>query len=73
MSCDSGLGSSEESQTVTQEVSTGEDGDNSQNSRTATQSEGHVSSPQAIDCSAHDTPVEGDSGSSQSEQVSRVF
>ena len=73
MSCDSGLGSSEESQTIKQESSAGEDGDSSQNSRTASQSEGHVSLSQAIERSGHDTPVERDTGSSQSEQVSGGF
>ena len=74
MSCDSGLGSSEESQSIKQESNALEGGESCKNSRTASQeSDGHVSSSEAVDSNYYATPVESDKGSPQSEQVSGTF
>ena len=73
MSCDSGLGSSEDSQISKQELSTGGDCDGPDDRETASQAEGQRSLSVTSDASEHATPVENEKGNSQLDQVSGTF
>jgi len=70
MSCDSGLGSSEESPTIQQELVAIKDGDSCGHSRAASQAEGHVHVPisEVSSSSEYATPVIRDNEYLHSEQ-----